>query len=135
MDKNTKAITAHKKSIANAMAGNKAAWLALFDENAVVHDPVGASPHDPQGLGFRGKERISESWDTMIGPGNLTVVPHKRYACGDNIVAVAMTAFNQIGDLKTYIEMIATYEVNDDGKLIALKAFWDLEALAEQLAT
>jgi ketosteroid isomerase-like protein len=135
MDKNTSAIRAHKQSIANAMAGNKEAWLALFDDNATVHDPVGKSDHDPEGKGFQGKERIAEFWDMMIGPGDLTIVPHKRYPCGDDIVAVAMTATNHIGGLKTFIEMIATYEVNAEGKLIRLQVYWDVEALSEQIPT
>lgn len=134
MDKNTKAIAAHKHSIANAMAGNKEGWLAMFADDAVVHDPVGISAHDPSGEGFRGKERISEFWDMMIGPGNLTIVPHKRFPCGDNIVAVAMTATNDIGGMKTYIEMVVTYEVNDEGLLISLNAYWDMDALMNRMA-
>ncbi len=134
VDKNTKAIAAHKHSIANAMAGNKEGWLAMFADDAVVHDPVGISAHDPSGEGFRGKERISEFWDMMIGPGNLTIVPHKRFPCGDNIVAVAMTATNDIGGMKTYIEMVVTYEVNDEGLLISLNAYWDMDALMNRMA-
>jgi len=133
MDKDTRAIRAHKASIANAMAGNKEEWLSLFAEDAVVHDPVGKSPHDPEGAGFRGKARISEFWDTMIGPGNLTIIPHKRYPCGEDVVAVAMTAANNIAGLKTYIEMIATYEVNEAGQLQTLKVYWDVDALTDQL--
>lgn len=134
MPKNTAAIQAHKASIRNAMSSNKEQWLSLFADNAVVYDPVGKSDHDPEGVGFSGKARIAEFWDMMIGPGDLTIVPHKRYPCGDSIVAVAMTATNHIGGLKTYIEMIATYEVNDDGKLIKLQVYWDTDALTEQLA-
>lgn len=133
MEKHTAAIQAHKQSIANAMAGNKEAWLALFDDNAIVHDPVGKSDHDPEGKGFSGKARIAEFWDMMIGPGDLTIVPHKRYPCGDTIVAVAMTATNHIGGLKTFIEMIATYEVNANGKLVRLQVYWDVDALTDQV--
>lgn len=133
MDRDTAAIRAHKQSIANAMAGNKEAWLALFADDAVVYDPVGKSSHDPEGQGFRGTERISEFWDTMIGPGDLTMVPHKRFACGDDVAAVVMTATNNMGGLKTFIEMVATYEVNGDGKITTLKVYWDETALADQL--
>jgi steroid delta-isomerase len=134
MEKETPAIAAHKQSIANAMAGNKEAWLALFADDAVVHDPVGKSPHDPEGRGFAGRERISEFWDMMIGPGDLNIVPHKRYPCGDDVVAVAMTATNKMGDLKTYIEMVATYEVNAEGKLQTLKVYWDADALMARIS-
>ena len=70
----------------------------------------------------------------MIGPNNLTIVPHKRIACGDNIVAVNMTVTNDMGEMKSVVEMVVIYEVNDVGKLSSLKAYWDLEALMEQMA-
>ena len=134
MDKNTPAIAAHKASIATSMAGNKAQWLEVFAEDAVVQDPVGPSPFDPEGNGFKGKQRIAEFWDMMIGPSNLSIVPHKRIACGDNIVAVNMTVTNDMGEMKSVVEMMVIYEVNDAGKLISLKAYWDLEALMGQMA-
>lgn len=99
----------------------------------MVYDPVDKSLHDPEGLGFRGAKRISEFWDTMIGPGDLTIVPHKRYACGDDVVAVAITVTNHIDGLKTFIEMVATYEVNSDGRLTTLKVYWDEDSLADQI--
>ena len=134
MSADTPAIRANKQSMANAMAGNKKEWLALFADDAIVHDPVGPSPHDPEGKGFQGRERISEFWDTMIGSGDLTIIPHKRLPCGDKIVAVVMTAANKIAGMKTYIEMVAVYEVNDNGKLVRLNVYWDVNSLNEQVA-
>jgi hypothetical protein len=127
------AIRAHKASIANAMAGNKEQWLALFDPEAVVHDPVGTSEHDPEGRGSRGIAEISVFWDRMIGPGNLTIIPHKRIPCGDTVAAVVMTAANNVQGIKTYIEMVGVYEVNGAGKLTSLNIYWDVDALADQL--
>lgn len=126
--RDTPAMRAHRKSIANAGLGNKQAWLDLFDDDAVVHDPVGVSGHDPEGIGFAGKQRIAEFYDTMIAPGKLLVIPHKRIACGDTIACVQMTAANHIMGVKTYIEMVAVYEVNDAGKITSLKVYWDVEA-------
>jgi steroid delta-isomerase len=134
VDKNTPAIQAHKASIANAMAGNKAQWLEVFADDAVLQDPVGPSPFDPEGNGFKGRERVEEFWDLMIGPSNLTIVPHKRICCGDNIVAVNMTITNDMGEMKSVVEMVVIYETNEAGKLNSLRAYWDLEALMEQLS-
>lgn len=134
MASDTLAITAHKASIANVMAGNKDQWLALFSEHAVVRDPAGPSEHDPEGKGSRGLAEISLFWDRMIGPGDLTIVPHKRIPCGDKIAAVVMTATNKFRGVKSYIEMVAVYEVDEAGKLIKLDVYWDVNALAQQLA-
>ncbi len=134
MERDNAALRAHKQSIANTMAGNKETWVDLFAEDAVVRDPVGKSPHDPTGEGFVGKERIAEFWDKMIAPGDLIISPHKRISCGDDIVAVYMTAANFISGYKTSIEMIATYQVNDEGKIQSLDVFWDVEALQQETA-
>lgn len=133
MEKNTPAITAHKASIAHSMAGNKAQWLEGFADDAVVQDPVGPSPFDPEGKGFKGKQRISEFWDLMIGPSSLSIVPHMRIACGNNTVAVNMTVTNDMGESTSVVEMVVIYEVNNIGKLVSLKAYWDLEALMAQM--
>ena len=66
------AINAHLASIACAQNGQKEQWLSLFADDAVVHDPVGPSPHDPTGEGFTGKERLKEFWDLMIGPSTMS---------------------------------------------------------------
>lgn len=127
------AIEAHRKSIAYAMAGDKAKWLDLFDADAIVHDPVGPSLHDPEGKGARGHAELAAFWDRMIGPSNLLFVPHKRIRSGEHVVAVTMTAFNDMAGLKTYIEMVAVYRVNISGKLVSMDVFWDTAALGEQL--
>ncbi len=134
MNDDTLAIRAHRQSIANAQAGNREKWLSLFADDAVVHDPVGPSEHDPKGEGFHGKERIGAFWDLMIGPGELTIVSHRRIPCGEHVVACDITATNTIGGFKTAIEMIAIYEVNDAGKVKSLKAYWDVDKVAQQVA-
>ncbi len=134
MERINAAVQANIDSLKNVMAGNKEGWLALFADDAVVHDPVGPSSHDPSGEGFRGKDRISEFWDIMIAPGDLNLIPHKRIAVGDHHAAVFMSAANTIGDFKTQIEMIVTYEVDDEGKVKVLKAHWDVEGLNRRMA-
>jgi len=134
MERDNAALEAHRQSIANTMAGNREAWVDLFADDAVVRDPVGKSPHDPAGEGFVGKARIGEFWDMMIAPGDLIIAPHKRISCGDDIVAVYMTAANFIAGFKTSIEMIATYRVNGEGKIQSLDVYWDVEGLQQDTA-
>jgi ketosteroid isomerase-like protein len=134
MTTDTPAIAAHKKSIAFAMARDKESWLALFDPDAIVRDPVGKSPHDPEGQGFHGLERISAFWDMMIAPLDMIAIPHKRIPTGPNVVAVIMTAANKVNGIKAYVEMVAVYTVNDAGKLISLNVYWDVDDVAAQMA-
>ena len=128
------AIEMHKKSIQYAMEGNKEGWLGMYAEDALVRDPVGPSPFDPEGKGHRGKVAIEKFWDTIIGPAKLTIVPTKRIPSGPNVCAVAMTATNQITPNKqTIVDMIVVYELNAEGKLQTLSAHWDWNEMERQL--
>jgi steroid delta-isomerase len=133
MPTDTPAIRAHLMSLKAAMEGDKAKWLALFADDAIVFDPVGPSLHDPEGKGFRGGERISAFWDLMIGPADLILTSHKRIACGSDVCAATITAANNLNGLKVSIEMVVVYEVNDSGLLTSLKAYWDDEAVSAQM--
>ena len=134
MNDDTLAIRAHKNSIRLAQSGQRQAWLDLFADNALVNDPVGPSELDPEGKGFRGRDGIGEFWDKMIGPGSLTIVSHRRIPCGEYICACDITAANTINGVKTAIEMVVIYEVDKTGKLLSLKAYWDTDTVAAQIA-
>lgn len=128
------AIKAHLTSINCAQSGEKENWLALFAEDAILHDPVGPSPHDPTGEGFRGKARLEAFWDTMIGPSDTQIVSHQQISSGSNDCACIATATNTLSeDLCITIEMVVSYRVNDAGLITSLRAFWDQEAIAKQL--
>ncbi len=128
------AIEMHKKSIQYAMEGNKEGWLGMYAADALVCDPVGPSPFDPEGKGHRGRAAIEKFWDTIIGPAKLTIVPTKRIASGPNVCAVAMTATNQITpDKHTIVDMIVVYELNAEGKISSLRAHWDWSEMERQL--
>ena len=129
------AITANKNSIKNAMEGNKEAWLALYTDDALLCDPVGKSPMDPVGEGHKGKAAIEAFWDKIIGPSNLEITVQKRWTSGDRVACVAQTARNDLGDGKfTECDMLAIYEVNDDGLIVRMQAHWSFDELAAQLA-
>lgn len=128
------AIEAHLKSINCAQNGEKESWLALFADDAVLHDPVGPSPHDPTGEGFRGKARLETFWETMIGPSNTHIVSHQQIASGPNDCACIATATNTLSEnLSITIEMVVAYQVNTAGLITSLRAFWDQEAIAKQV--
>lgn len=128
------AVQANKNSIKYAMEGNKEAWLALYTDDAVVHDPFGKSPMDPSGDGHRGKAAIENFWDTTIGPANLEITVDKRWTSGDRCCCVAQVAKNDLGDGNyTYCDMLAIYEVNDEGLITRMAAHWDFDTVMEQI--
>ena len=129
------AVQANKNSIKYAMGGDKEAWLAIYAPDAVVQDPVGISPMDPTGEGHRGKEAIEQFWDTIIGPANLDIRVDKRWTSGDHCCCVAQVARNDLGDGKyTDCDMLALYEVNEDGLITRMSAHWCFDDVMAQLS-
>lgn len=134
-DKPHLAVEANKKSIQYAMEGNKEAWLALYTEDAVVADPVGKSPMDPSGNGHHGKAAIEQFWDTVIGKANVEIRADKRWTSGEYHCCVAQVARNDLGDGNfTECDMLAVYEVNEEGLITRMAAHWDFDNMMEQLA-
>jgi steroid delta-isomerase len=120
---------AGKRSRAAAMAHDKEAWLALFADDAIVEDPIGPSHFDPEGKGHRGKEAIAAFFDKAIAPSHLEFNFVETFQCGNeeanvgNIVIVAQ-------GYRVTAEGVFTYRVNDEGKIVALRAYWELDRAA-----
>ena len=130
------AVQANIQSITLAMKGDREGWLSLYADDAIVKDPVGKSPFDASGEGHRGKAGIAKFWDTVIGPSNLTINVHTRIPSGSHSCAVHQTAINDMGKGKTAVDMIAIYDVNAEGKITAMSAYWswaDMEAQLKKL--
>ena len=128
------AVLANKNSIKYAMEGNKEAWLALYTDDATVCDPVGKSPMDPTGEGHKGKAAIEKFWDTVIGQANLDIRVDKRWTSGDYRCCVAQVAHNDMGNgIVTQCDMLAIYDVNEEGKITMMAANWCYDDMMEQL--
>jgi steroid delta-isomerase len=132
MSKAHPAVTASENSAKFAMAKDKESWLGLFAEDAFLADPVGKSMLDPEGNGHKGKAAIERFWDNVISKANTTLVASQRIACDNTCVAV-LQATNDLGGVKTVVDMVGLYEVNEDGKLNSLKVYWDFAKLIAQL--
>ena len=108
---------------------DRAAFLANFHEDAVVQDPVGATPLDPSGEGHRGHAAIAAFWDAAIEPGQVRFEIDRAYVCGDEIANVG-TVCNQLpGEPELRADGVFVYRVHPDGRLISLKAYWDYDAV------
>jgi ketosteroid isomerase-like protein len=128
------AVQANINSIRYAMTGDKASWLALYADDAVVCDPVGVSPMDPTGQGHQGKAAIEKFWDAVIGPANVEIRVDKRWTSGDYCCCVAQVARNDLGDGKsTECDMLAVYEVNEHGLITRMAAHWCFDDVMAQL--
>ena len=116
---------------------NKAGWLGLYAEDAIIEDPIGVSIIDPEGKGHRGPAAREAFWDNFIAPSNIDIEIHHSYAAG-NEVANHITITTELpgGEGKIYrtrVTGIFTYAVNEEGKLESLRGYWETEDPANAL--
>ncbi len=116
-------------SMAAVEAGDRDAWLALFTEDAIVQDPIGPSPFDPDGTGHRGAEAIAAFYDDVIANGVVSFDIRESYAAGDECanVGTITTAFPD--GSRAVVEGVYTYVTDGDGHLRALRAYWEFDKI------
>jgi steroid Delta-isomerase len=109
-----------------AMAGDRAGWLALYADDAVVEDPVGPSIWDPQGQGHRGKAALAAFWDLAIAPNRgLRFELRERYPGGVDEVASVVSVHTTLPDGQPFqFGMVAVLRRNAQGLIQSLRAFW-----------
>ena len=112
---------------------NKAAWLDLYADDAVIADPVGVSPLDPTGLGHRGKEALSRFWDMIIAPGNMTYRIRESYPCGEECANVWSLTNRMPDGTEITVDLVSIYKVNSAGKLTAMRAYWSYAEVEQKL--
>jgi steroid Delta-isomerase len=120
-----------RRSQAAVAAKDRSAWLALFADDAVVQDPIGPSPLDPGGAGHRGAAAIAAFYDTVIATAErITFEIESSYLCGDEVADVGVIRTMLPGGRQVaVVRGVYTYRSNGNGKLAALRAFWEFDAL------
>ncbi|MFE3189081.1 nuclear transport factor 2 family protein [Nocardia sp. NPDC059240] len=125
--------TEHPARIAGAAsqaavrAKDKDAWVALFAVDGIVEDPVGPSFFDPEGVGHRGAEAIAAFWDKAIAQTDaIEFLFDDSFACGSEVVFTGRIRTTMSGHLID-AEGVFTYKVDADGKILALRAFWETD--------
>jgi steroid delta-isomerase len=119
------ARAAGRASQAAVRAHRKDEWLALFADDARVEDPIGVSPYDPNGAGHYGKSAISAFWDMAIAPSDIEFQLTDSFACGlETAFTGSITSIRR--GRRVEVDGVFTYRVNEAGKIVALRAFWEL---------
>jgi ketosteroid isomerase-like protein len=110
-------------------AGDRDGWLALFADDALVEDPIGPSPLNPEGGGRRGREAIAAFWDEVVAMGRIRFEIRESYACGDECANVGRITTTLPDGSRSIVEGVYTYRVDDEGRIAALRAFWEFDAM------
>ena len=115
------------KSMGAVKAKDKAGWLALFEDDAVVEDPVGGfDPWDLTGEGQRGKEAIGKFYDTFsASQAAMEFEVHHLVGCGQEAACFVTMSFTMTDGTTRSNKMINVYEMSPNGKIASLRSFWN----------
>lgn len=110
---------------------NREGWLGLYAEDAIIEDPIGASPIDPEGKGHRGPAAREAFWDNFIAPADINIDILDSYAAGNEVANhVIISVKIELGEgksLRQKVHGVITYLVDGEGKLLALRAYWEID--------
>lgn len=106
-------------------AKQRETWLGLFAEDALVEDPVGKSPIDPAGNGFRGIAAIAGFYDAVVSRSDLLEYRIREwYECGNEVASAATFSIGRDGIARHDVNLIIVHKSDGNGKLMSIRAFW-----------
>jgi hypothetical protein len=117
-----------ERSPAAAGARDRKAWVGLFTADGCVEDPVGSAPH-------RGVAAIGRFYDTFIGPRAIRFHPDVDIVGGHTVVRDGELEVTMASTLTMRVPVYLRYDLRDDEdelKIAALAAFWELPAMVGQ---
>ena len=126
MSQDHPALVAAKSSWSAVQRKAKEEWLALMADEICIEDPIGVSPLDPIGKGHCGKESVRAFWDRTIAPNAIRIEAFHSYAAGQESAHRMKLTSTFPNGASLEVEGIFTYRVNDAGKLVALRGFWQM---------
>ncbi|WP_018801542.1 nuclear transport factor 2 family protein [Salinispora arenicola] len=107
------------------MAKDRGAWLDCFTEDALLRDPVGGSPLDPDGKGFRGRAALAEFWDALVEPAqDVRFVVREEYPSSDATAKVASVAITLPDGAAMNYDGVFVYEVDEAGRTASLSGYF-----------
>ena len=117
------------RSRAAVAAKDRDTWLSLFAEDAVVQDPIGPSPFDPEGVGHRGLKAIAAFYDDVIATSEATAFEiNQSYLCGDEVAEVGIIRITLAGGThQAIVRGVYTYRTDGAGKIASLRTFWEFD--------
>jgi steroid Delta-isomerase len=110
------AVDGYVKAFAD---GDAEAAAALFADDATIEDPIGTPIK-------RGKDEILDFYRMSMATGaKLELQCEPRFA-GDYVAFAFAVKLDWQGQ-KSTIEVLDTFQLNDDGKIIEMRAYWGPE--------
>jgi steroid Delta-isomerase len=114
-------------------AGDRAAWLAAYADDAVLHDPVGGSPLDPDGSGLIGRPALEHFWDLTIAPNDVRFTIAAVHPSGREAAVVASVDIAFANGARVAYDGVFVYSADDDGRIATVRSYFDLQGIIAAL--
>ena len=113
---------------------------------AVAGTAFAANPPPPASTGFapmghregpckqdpaQCKEAAAKFWDQNIGPSSIQIEPHESFTCASEAAHVLTLTTKLPTGLTFRVHGIFTYRVDDAGRIVSLRGFWDMTDLRQ----
>jgi steroid delta-isomerase len=110
----------------NASAGkDRASWLAVWDDDAVIEDPVGTAGFELAGFRCEGIEAITRLWDDVFSVNAGLRYKIERHYPGGDEMALSIR-FEIIRDSGVFVlHALNVYKRSANGKLASMRSFWE----------
>ena len=99
--------------------GDREAWLACFERDVRLEDPVGGVPK-------KGRKHLEETWDrSFTDEQSWTMNPLIMKVSGNEVALLGRNA-GVVRGHEVEIESIEVWRLNENGLVANLRAFYDL---------
>lgn len=114
-------------------AHDRAAWLACYAPQAVLYDPVGGSPLDPEGNGLRGRAALDQFWRLAVAPNEVRFTIAAVHPAGDEAAVIASVSTRLPNRALVNYDGVFVYRTDPDGLIVSLRGYWDVRHLLAAL--
>lgn len=112
------------------MNKDRAGWLACFAEGAVLRDPVGGSPLDPEGTGLVGHAALGRFWDAVVGPARgVRFEVREEHVSGRSVARVATVEIDLGQAHPIRYDGVFVYDLDHTGHIEHLAGYFEPPAL------
>jgi len=109
---------------------DKEGWLSMWAEDGIIEDPIGPSILDPEGKGHSTPAAREAFYDQNIANSEIEYIIHDTYTshleCA-NIVTLNVLMNVEGKKYSQQVNGVFTYSCDEQGKLKALRGFWEFE--------
>jgi steroid delta-isomerase len=125
------ALAASQGSWKAVQTHDKDGWLALMADDVVIEDPIGQAITNPDGTGVRGKDAVSQFYDTNIASNNLRITCEETFPSSspDEIAHILILRSEFDGGFSSEVRGVFTYRVDSEGKIANMRGYWNMDVM------